>query len=165
MKPNYVKFQMDNSLDQIVKSLELINLIAKESNINFDPMEPHQIHMTVVFLGNIMKGMQKQSRDKLIQTINSFDLANDELFTFEGFDFFGNNNNLLIAKFSVKKTIINKIIEFKKQFTQFGAIQEDFFVPHITLGKVSTNVLPNNFCSIIKHIQMPNLKLNKVLLV
>ena len=163
MKPNYVKFYLDEPA--IMDSLNSIITIADKINIRFDPMEPQQLHMTVVFLGNIMKGMLKQDREELIKIINNFDLGGDELFTFNGYEFFGNKKNLLIAKYSAKKSVINKIIEFKKKFYQYGAIDEDFFVPHITLGKISSTSMTESFSTMITNIYMPTLNLNKVLLV
>jgi 2'-5' RNA ligase len=101
--------------------------------------------MTVVFLGDIMKGMKKTDREALYIAVNAFDLGDTAgIMAFDSFEFFGKHRNLLIAKFKAPQYVIDHIITYKKQFVKFGAVEEDFFLPHITLGKLSSNAsLPN----------------------
>lgn len=180
MKPNYIKFQLDEDslLPSLVEVLFRITAFAAEHHLRFDAMPAHQLHMTVVFLGDIMKGMKKTDREALTVEVNRFDLKESVgLLTFESFEFFGKHQNLLIAKFSTSEAVTKQIIAFKKQFVQFGAIEEDFFLPHITLGKLSSIATLSNeatstatggevsFCKMLQELSIPSTIVSKVVLV
>jgi len=163
MKPNYITFELNEESTSISGLIDVIGTIAENHHIRFDPISPEQIHMTVVFLGNIMKGMQKQQRALLMNVTNSLYIDPAIAFTFAGLELFGNHQNLLIAKFSTAKTNIDTIISFKKKFECFGTRPEDFFVPHITLGKISSTSSEVN--NILGHLTFPTILVNKVKLV
>ena len=132
---NYIAFDLDfNTKNEFY-------LIAQEisSKIeNFSPFELDQIHMTVCFLGELNKKIKinkKETFDKLQSEINNFaEIGN---LIFNSFELFGSKNNLIVAKFKMSKSDENKIIKFKQYCSKtYGAPDENFYVPHITLGKI-----------------------------
>jgi 2'-5' RNA ligase len=63
---------------------------------------------------------------------------------FDSFSLFGSHQNLIVAKFKCVNSndFINKMITFKRMFCQIGAKEENYFTPHITLGKIN-NFVPS----------------------
>lgn len=102
-----------------------------------DTMPKDQVHMTVVFLGLCMKGMERDRRVDLVSKAeNGFKFFPLEL-RFAGYELWGKNNNLLVARFSLDHHKLHEVIRFKETFEIFGVPHEPTFVPHVTLGKVA----------------------------
>lgn len=104
-------------------------------------MPRDQIHITVVFLGSCLKGMGRDRRADLASKVErGFRFFPLEL-EFVGFELWGKNNNLLVARFTMAPHQLREVIRFKETFEAFGAPHETTFVPHITLGKVASSHL------------------------
>lgn len=104
-------------------------------------MPRDQIHITVVFLGSCMKGMGRDRRaDLASKAAHGFRCFPLEL-EFIGFELWGKNNNLLVARFGLAPDKLREVLRFKESFEAFGAPHETTFVPHITLGKVAPSHL------------------------
>jgi 2'-5' RNA ligase len=115
---------------------ELKNIADTIDSIN--PFDLDQMHMTIVFLGDKKKlPNYKKSMEKINQLINNGPTIS---LTFSNYEIFGTNGNLLVAKFLISSNDKHKIIEFKKQFIEFGAPIEPFFSPHITIGKIKPKI-------------------------
>lgn len=116
-------------------------LLSRFPEDAIDVMPSDQIHITVVFLGSCMKGMGRDRRAELASKVErGFRFFPLEL-EFVGFELWGKNNNLLVARFSLAPHQLREVIRFKESFEAFGAPHETTFVPHITLGKVASSHL------------------------
>jgi hypothetical protein len=56
--------------------------------------------------------------------------------TFSKYELFSQKKNLIVAHFSLHNNIKKNIIKFKNSFVEYGAPYEDFYEPHITIGKI-----------------------------
>ena len=132
---NYIGFDLDfNTSNQFY----LIGQEISSKIDNFCPFELEQIHMTVCFFGELNKRIKtnkKETFEKLHLDINNFTgIGNLE---FDSYQLFGSKNNLIVAKFKISKSDEKKIIQFKQYCSKtYGAPDEDYFTPHITLGKI-----------------------------
>jgi 2'-5' RNA ligase len=146
---NKNKFIAFNLSDEILDNYheivcELSKLIPK-----FVPMERDNLHMTVCYLGDIYRNLKQQKnilvKDKISELenkINEFNETNKVSgIIFDSFELFSEKQNLIVAKFrfaSDKPNDKKRIIDMKKYFsTNYFAPNEDYFEPHITLGKIS----------------------------
>ena len=152
----YVAFDLDFDITNqfYVISQEISNKID-----NFCPFQLEQIHMTVCFLGELgkrIKTNKKEIFEKLYLDIESFDGIGN--LVFDSYELFGSKNNLIVAKFKISKSDEKKIIQFKqyciKTYGSKNIIDEDYYTPHITLGKIlyydKTNPLDINKLNISK---------------
>jgi len=132
---SYVAFDLTADIQE--QFYDISNQFASKIE-NFKPFEKEQIHMTVCFLGELSKKIpkdKKQTIEKLNVDIKNFEPINS--LKFVGYELFGPKNNLIVARFSMCKTEEAKIIKFKSDCTEkYGAPNENFYVPHITLGKI-----------------------------
>jgi 2'-5' RNA ligase len=160
-KNRYVAFKLPEDL---VGELYEIGLWIRDNNpdITFIPMDYEQIHMTVCFLGELSKnliGNKKQKIQEIEQAINDFPEINQVIF--DKYELFSVKQNLIVAKFIISEETKKKIIKFKKQFVQYGAPNEDFYVPHCTLGKImncnENTVFTTECCSSIPRITITEL--------
>jgi len=158
VRPNYVKFTLQEIM---MENLHKIAIWIKNNchNINFIPIDKINIHITLCFLGDIIKNyhVDKKLRLKEIHTvINKFNtfLSNSDLpnnLIFEKYDLFPESKqNLIVAKFKCSEKFMDTIIEFKKQFIIFGINDNKIFVPHVTLGKIQFKYINThiNLCAI-----------------
>lgn len=139
-KNNYIAFDLEYDL------LNQFYLIGQEISNKIDifiPFNLDQLHMTVYFLGDLfvkIKTNKKEIIDKINFDINNFEGINNLIF--DSYELFGSKNNLLVAKFKISKSDEKKIIQFKQYFNiTYGSkkhddIIENYFTPHITLGKI-----------------------------
>jgi len=136
-KNRYIKFDLP---DSIVTEVHAIGQFIKESHEHFSPYEYNEIHMTVCFLGNLSKNLgsndKKQKYDEIDHLIATFNKVPVSGLTFKSYQLFGANKNLLVATFDMSKADRDRIIAFKQQFVLFGAPAENYFTPHITIGKL-----------------------------
>ena len=134
-KNNYIAFELDNTIIQQFYTIgQELNKVIE----NFCPFELEQIHMTVCFLGELSKKIKIDKRktfDQLMECIqNQPEITSLE---FDSFELFGTKNNLIVAKFKISKKEQEKIIQFKKYCSEnYQAPDEDYYIPHITLGKI-----------------------------
>lgn len=145
--------------DFILSLYKICLEIQSKINEKFIPMEKEDIHMTLCFLGQVLN---KGRKEKMIICDKNFKYFRDNftgnILEFDSFSLFGTHQNLIVAKFKCKnnKNFINKMIGFKKMFCEIGAKEEDYFTPHITLGKI------NNFVPDDKKIDMINKILSEI---
>jgi len=101
--------------------------------------------MTLCFLGQILN---KGRKEKMVICDDNFrhfrEYFSGNILEFDEFSLFGTHQNIIVVKFKCKnnKNFIHKMIKFKKMFCQIGANEENYFTPHITLGKIN-NFNPN----------------------
>lgn len=132
---SYVAFEFSDAIKQeyFTISQEISTKIE-----NFIPFELDQIHMTVCFLGELgkkLKNNYKQSINHINEKLENFAPINS--IEFSHYELFGTKNNLIVAIFKISNSEKNKLIELKKEFSnKYDAPDEDFYVPHITLGKI-----------------------------
>lgn len=148
-KNNFVALSLKDDLvaDAHRACLETFDKINEytDNKIKFLPMGKSDIHMTVCFLGQILNENRKE---KMVICNNNFEYfrkhLNGNVLEFDKFSLFGTHRNLIVAKFKCNnKKFIDKMIEFKRMFCQIGAKKEDYFTPHITIGKIN-NFVPND---------------------
>lgn len=134
-KNNYIAFDLD--FETINDFYKISQELSQKIN-NFVPFELEQIHMTVCFLGELgkkIKTNKKQVFENLLFDINSQDMIST--LQFDSIKLFGTKNNLVVAKFTISKKEEKKIIEFKKYCSNnYFAPDENYYTPHITLGKI-----------------------------
>lgn len=132
---NYVAFDLDFD---VINQFYLISQEISTKIENFCPFEFEQIHMTVCFLGELgkrIKTNKKETFEKLNLDINNFDGIGNLIF--DSYELFGSKNNLIVAKFKISKSDEKKIIQFKQYCSKsYGAPNENYYAPHITLGKI-----------------------------
>lgn len=134
-KNNYIAIDLDN---ETINDFYKISQELSQKINNFIPFELEQIHMTVCFLGELgkkIKTNKKETFEKLLFDIESQDKIST--LQFDSFQLFGTKNNLVVAKFTIGKKEEKKIIEFKKYCAKtYFAPDENYYTPHITLGKI-----------------------------
>jgi 2'-5' RNA ligase len=135
-KNRYIAFNLPNNLKQeLYETGQWIKENYKE--INFIPMEYNDIHMTVCFLGELSKNIKENKKAKILELeekINNIPPINN--MRFNKFDLFSPKKNLIVAHFILPTHIIEQIIKIKQSFISYGAPNEIFYEPHITLGKI-----------------------------
>ena len=142
-----LSLKQDFVLDVHAVCLELQDKINECTNnqIKFLPMYKNDIHMTLCFLGQVLNDDRKT---KTVICNNNFEhfkkYFGGNILEFDEFSLFGTHQNLIVAKFKCvnDRNFTNKMIEFKRMFCQIGAKEENYFTPHITLGKIN-NFVPN----------------------
>jgi 2'-5' RNA ligase len=137
-KPNYISLDLDYTFTEEVCNvcLEIQQLIKSHE---FIPMEQHSLHMTLCFLGDSLQTDRKNKMKIVNEQMENFSgLFCDQFLTFDKFSLFPETKkNLVVAIFkSNDVSFIQKMTNFKREFVRIGAKEEDFFVPHITLGKI-----------------------------
>jgi 2'-5' RNA ligase len=132
---------LDDYYNIVYKILELMP--------KFIPMERDNLHMTVCYLGDVYRNLRQQKniliKDKMSELDNKINELNETSkisgIIFHSFELFGEKQNLVVAKFCFSPNNSNdkkRIIDLKKYFsTNYFAPNEDYFEPHITLGKIS----------------------------
>lgn len=98
------------------------------------------LHMTLCFLGGALSVDRKKKMTVVEHNIESFQAQfQGKVLEFDEYSLFPQTKrNLIVAKFKCTDLhFTSDVIEFKKSFTAIGAIEEDFFVAHVTLGKLS----------------------------
>jgi 2'-5' RNA ligase len=115
---------------------ELYHLCTKLSGLfNFNQMAYNDLHMTSIFMGKNYKSKDHERLFKLVEEekISGF-------FEFDRLEFFPPaKKNLVVAIFKMSKDVQKKIKALKakiKEELKYD-IDDDDFVPHITLGKIS----------------------------
>jgi 2'-5' RNA ligase len=135
-KPNYIKLNLSDELTQEV--FEIGNWIRDNNDFQFEPMEYDGIHMTIAFLGNIMKGKKIETDIETLINKFPFEKYQNMNITFAGYDLFPESKkNLIVARFNVSQQFTDDVIKFQKEFCKFGVEQDRYyFAPHITIGKI-----------------------------
>ncbi len=138
-KNKYIKFDLPDTI--ISEIWEVGQEIATSLGTHFSPYEKQEIHMTVCFLGNLSKNLgtdsnKKQKYIEIDQMIDDFNKVPVKGITFLEYQLFGQRKNLLVAVFDMNKEDKDRILAFKQQFVRFGAPNENYFTPHITVGKI-----------------------------
>lgn len=149
----YIAFELNS---EIVEEFYNIGQNISTQINNFSPFEIDQIHMTVCFLGELFKKIKTNKKEILENLLNEIkNYPQIKTLVFDCYELFGNKNNLIVAKFKMSKSEEKNIIELKKYYSsKFNVPLEDFYVPHITLGKI-LNMSEKN------KINLNNIKISK----
>jgi|SaaInlStandDraft_6_1057023.scaffolds.fasta_scaffold17757_3 2'-5' RNA ligase len=154
----YISLNLSEEFAEYVAEicLKIQKIIKNETGYEFNPMRKTGVHMTICFLGKIKKYgdlNMKFIEEKKEEFSNKFDGITLE---FDDYKIFS-RGNLIVAAFKCKNIsnnkFVNDIIEYKNSFVNNGANEENYFTPHLTLGKIQ-NVPkkgPNfNFSDLLK---------------
>ena len=113
----------------------------------FIPMEQENLHMTLAFLGGCLLQDRKRKMGIVNKNMEEFNLTfENKILEFDEFSLFPDTKkNLVVAKFKCRdKNFIKEMKKFKKLFCEIGAKEENYFTPHITLGKIQGVKANNN---------------------
>jgi 2'-5' RNA ligase len=140
VKPNYIKLDLseDTTMSLHDLTLSIKNMFDSTGN-SFEPMDYNGLHMTLVFLGDILKkrGVMPINMTQFNNVLSDTPFCNKNLMlTSDKLCLFGRHKNLVVLTFECDKEFIKSIINYKSSFVQFGAKEERYFTPHITLGKI-----------------------------
>lgn len=133
-KNNFIALNIDNELldEMYLKIQELKQKIG-----NFSPYKKSDLHMTLCFLGTILKTDRNLKMIEITKNMESFsDQHSGKILVFDSFDIF---KNLIVVKFKCEENpekFVGDVIQFKQSFVNIGAKKENYFTPHITLGKI-----------------------------
>lgn len=136
-KINYIALDLE---DNFIKNIYVFSLQLKNDlkNIGYelDIMEKHNLHMTLCFLGDCLKTNTKEKMCKVCENIRTFENnSSGNVLEYDSLDIFC--SNLLVIKFKcVTSDFIDKTTAFKHKFEKIGAKHENYFTPHITIGKI-----------------------------
>jgi 2'-5' RNA ligase len=135
-KNRYIAFNLpDNLKRELYDTAQWIKENYKE--INFIPMEYGDIHMTMCFLGELSKNIKENKRAKILELEEKIrDIPPINNMKFNKFDLFSPKKNLIVAHFVLPKQTTDQIIKLKQSFITYGAPNELFYEPHVTLGKI-----------------------------
>lgn len=160
-KINYIALNLKNEfIKNLSNIIDDMKILLNNNGYDFYPMSEDTLHMTLVFLGNILSKNTKAKMNKVEDKIKLFEQQfNNLVLEFDSFELFPTSKrNLIVAKFKLVNTYTNAntntninnhqqfitdMISYKKSFVEIGAKEENYFTPHITLGKI-TNLKPNN---------------------
>lgn len=148
-----------------------IEIRRQMSNINqsirlqgFRPMSHDEIHLTAIFCGQKLKGVNKdrlaEINTKILNKIHATPIRNTE-FQFDRFAYFPpEKKNLIVAIYKPNKELLKLIESIKKEIKEYCDSDLEFW-PHITMGKLETSQdsvrLPNLLNSIRRYPDfMPN---------
>lgn len=146
-KINYIALNLEYEfIEQLKIICDDIKNILNVNGYDFIPMDKQNLHMTLVFLGSVLQ-VNRNNKIKIVENniLNFENQFNDKILEFDRFELFPTEKkNLIVAKFKCSdKKFISNMIFYKKTFTVLDAKEENYFTPHITLGKIP-NIKPNN---------------------
>lgn len=145
-KISYLALNLEHDFTKEVKQVcDKIQEVLKEKGYEFIPMEQENLHMTLVFLGSILNTDRNNKIKEIVPKICKFEGDfNEKILEFDNFELFPNEKrNLVVAKFKCNdRNFVSDMIKFKKSFCAMGAKEENYFTPHITLGKIQ-NIKPD----------------------
>ena len=134
----YIEFDLPEILiDQIHEKCLLIEKCYSNINLNFIPMNKKNLHMTVCFLGELSKNIKNDKKskiDELSHIIQNYPKVNG--LEFVKYSLFSIKNNLIVAEFKLPQNQTKNIIRLKSEMEKYGSSHEQYFTPHITLGKI-----------------------------
>lgn len=141
-KTNYIALKLDDDfVDTIYDICRMIRDKLNNEHIgDFVPMDLENIHMTLCFFGHILSEDRKNKMTFVNKKITEFKtMFSGNVLSFDNYVVFGRHKNLLVATFKCinNPKFTDKMIEFKKMFCEIGAIEENYFTAHITLGKIN----------------------------
>lgn len=155
-KINFVALDLlDEHLDELTIISEDMQKMIKD--YEFIPMHHDCFHMTLVFLGSILEIKNERKRDDILFEIDTYQELFDDMFKnmvleFDRYAMFPDSKkNLIVAKFKCRnKNFLPNMLKFKKMFCPMGAKEENFFTPHITMGKVKSLKDPADIEKLLK---------------
>lgn len=133
MKNTWLSFILDNDTRELMFN---INNSLDSNKINV--MDYYSIHMTAVFFGKRLKGLNKETlkdiNDCIITIITEYsDTIKLEFNKFELFP--PDKKNMVVALYKPNKVLTSIILKIKKQFPELCDKTEEF-IAHITMGKI-----------------------------
>lgn len=149
-KPNFIALNLSKDFTEYIAAIcEQIKItLLEQTGFEFIPMEATSVHMTICFLGSVLETDRKNKTVIVNNEIENFsEQFAGKVLEFEEFSLFPDTKkNLIVAKFKCvdkKDNFCQNIIKFKKEFTKIGTNEENYFVPHITLGKIQNMSIKN----------------------
>ena len=135
MRNTWLSFYFDNISREQMYS---INLTLDITQIK--PMEYHDIHMTAIFFGKKLKGINKEKLKEINFIINKCIKPYNRLnLYFDKFSLFPpNKNNIIVAIYKPNDILTSIINDIKKSIPEYSDIS-DVFIPHITVGKLNVD--------------------------
>ncbi|MEX2192761.1 MAG: RNA 2',3'-cyclic phosphodiesterase [Nitrosarchaeum sp.] len=125
-----------------IYSNEIINLISKfqsEININAKPVEPHNLHFTLQFLGDISQDIA----EKVMVSLNSIKFSSF-MVNFKGIGVFPKLKFPRVVWVSTDENGGNSLIELAKKvenaLTPLGFSVDKPFKPHITVFRIKNKI-------------------------
>ena len=125
-----------------IYSNEIINLISKfqsEININAKPVEPHNLHFTLQFLGDISQDIA----EKVMVSLNSVKFSRF-MVNFKGIGVFPKLKFPRIVWIGTDENGGKSLIELSKKvenvLTQLGFSVDKPFKPHITVFRIKNKI-------------------------
>lgn len=162
-KINYLALNLENSFTTELKIIcDNIQSILNSQGYDFIPMEQDDLHMTLVFLGSVLSQDRNNKMKEIVLNIVKFEEQfKDKTLEFDSFELFpSEKRNLIVAKFKCSSsTFIKDMILYKKSFTNIGAKEENYFTPHITLGKIQCVKSDNNIDTLFSSFPTPSLRI------
>jgi 2'-5' RNA ligase len=137
MKNNWLSISFPEEhrlfLFELVKFLESS---FESKNQKFNIMKKEDLHMTSVFLG---KQFNKKDHDKLFEIISRFNFNECKFVINSVILFPPTKNNLIIVKYDTDKVFHNELKKLRSAIRSELSydIEDDDFIPHVTLGKLS----------------------------
>ena len=133
MRNTWLSFDIDNNSKEHMYS---INSTLDSTYIKI--MDYHNIHMTSVFFGKRLKGINKDRLKEINSIINKYIKAHNKInLCFDKFSLFPpNKNNIVVALYKHNNTltsIVNDIINSLPEYSN----NTEIFIPHITVGKLN----------------------------
>lgn len=142
-RSNYIALNLEQTfITNIQNILDDVKNILNTNGYVFEKSNLSDLHMTLVFLGNILLTDKSNKLIKIDDKINYFtNNFNGLTLEFDQFDFFNSRNkNLIVMKFKCNDpNFIKNMILYKNSFVELGAKKENYFTPHITLGKIKSS--------------------------
>lgn len=157
-KTNFVSLKIDETIIEEIHKI-CLDLEKNIEEFKFTPMEKKNIHMTLCYIGSCLNTDRKNKLAICNINFTHFEETfRGNILRIKNISLFGSNNNLIIAEFECvnNKNFIKDMIKFKKKFEEIGTKNENYFTPHITLGKI------NNFNPNEKNINILNKILSKI---
>ena len=137
-KANFIALNMDDDIIEALYSAAL-SISERITTHSFNPMNRSVLHMTICFLGGALGTDRKRKIAVIDSNIRDFSsLFGGAELEFDGYSLFPETKrNLIVAKFKCRdRNFIPNMITYKNSYLSIGAPKEDFFVAHITLGKL-----------------------------
>lgn len=137
-KTNFVALDLTHDFRNEIHQI-CVQIKEQIKDYEFIPMDEENLHMTLCFLGSVL--MENRKNKMLTIDCNGQIFANEfggKILEFDQYSLFPDSKkNLIVAKFKCSdKNFIADMIKFKKMFCKIGAKEENYFTPHVTLGKI-----------------------------
>jgi len=133
------------------KSHEINEINREFDKFDINVMKPSWIHMTVVFMGKALRGKtvgELKGINYIIKSaVKELSEMKDLNLEFDRYDYLpfkSDKKKLLLAMYKKNEKLDKWVVGLKNTLTQMGVCpSESSFMPHITIGRVKGNFLPD----------------------